>query len=112
MQDGLSPESAAPLKAELAAKSPTYLNSSMAFWGTHTASPGGLSPYWSAAYLSWAALASNWTVGLFSPISPSSLKHQLTAIPSHPVAEEKGEYTGKGQDPLEDCVWHVCLVKL
>ena len=30
--------------------------------------------------LSWAALASNWTEGLFSPISPSSLKIKLQRI--------------------------------
>jgi hypothetical protein len=34
--------------------------------------------------------ASNWTEGLFRLISPSAQKHQLTAIPSLPVAEENG----------------------
>ena len=46
----LSPETAAPLKTELPAISTTYLNLSMPFWGTKTASPGGLSPNWPAAY--------------------------------------------------------------
>ncbi len=50
----LSPETVAPLKTELAAKSTTYLNLSMLSWGTNTASPGGLSHYWLAAYLAVA----------------------------------------------------------
>jgi len=30
-------------------------------------------------------------------------------ILNYPVAEEKGEYTGKGEDPSEDCLWHLVL---
>jgi len=41
-------------KTELAAKSTTYLNLSMPSWGPNTASPGGISRYWPAAYLSVA----------------------------------------------------------
>jgi len=26
---------------------------------------------------------------------------------NHPVAEEKGEYTGKGEEPPKDCFWHI-----
>ncbi len=51
MQVSLSPETAAPLKTELAAISTTYLILSMPSWGTNTASPGGLSGYWLAAFL-------------------------------------------------------------
>ncbi len=35
--------------------------------------------------------------------------HSLLAdqILNHPVAEEKGEYAGKGKEPPEDCLWHL-----
>ncbi len=48
----------------------------MPSWGTKTASPGGLSPYWPAAYPG-PRFPANWTEGLFSPISPSPLKIKL-----------------------------------
>ena len=69
MQVSLSPETAAPPKTELAAISTTYLNLSMLSWGTDTASPGGLSPYWPAAYPGPCL-----PIGLFSPISLSALR--------------------------------------
>ena len=50
MQVSLSPEAAEPLKTKLVAISTTILNLSMPSWGTNTARPGGLSPYWPAAY--------------------------------------------------------------
>ncbi len=47
------------LKTELPAISTTYLILSMPSWGTNTASPGGLSPYWPAAYPGPACLKLN-----------------------------------------------------
>jgi len=28
-------------------------------------------------------------------------------ILNHPVAKEEGEYTSEGEDPQEDCFWHL-----
>ncbi len=49
-------------------------------------------------------VAYNYTEGLFCPTSPSALKNQLTAIPSPPVAEEKGEHSGDVRELSEDSV--------
>ncbi len=93
-----------PLKTELAAKSITYLNLSMPSWGTNTASPRRPIPLL-ARSLSWAMFAYNWTEGLFCLISPYAQKHQLTEIPPPPVAEEKGEATGRGKEPPQGWIW-------
>ena len=103
IQVSLSPETAAPLKTELAAKSTTYLNLSMPSWGTNTPSSGSLSPYWPAVYpgpcclqLDRRAILSNIAL---------RLEHQLTEIPSPPVAEEKHEHPGDGRELSENSIW-------
>ncbi len=83
----LSPETAAPLKTELAAISTTYLNLSMPSWGQTLPAPAAYLPIGPQPILGHVAY--NYTEGLFCPTSPSALKNQLTAIPSPPVAEEK-----------------------
>jgi hypothetical protein len=36
-----------------------------------------------------------------------ALNNKPTVISSLPVAEEKGEYVGKGKDPSKDCLCHI-----
>ncbi len=108
MQVSLSPETAAPLKTELAAISTAYLNLSMPSLGTNTASPGGLSHYWPAAnfisyHLDRACLKLN-SRAIQSNIAFCSNK-PTDAIPSPPIAEEKDEHSGDGRELSEDSIW-------
>ncbi len=76
IQVSLSPEAAELIKTELTAISSTHPSFLMSFWGTNTASPGSLSPYWPAAYPG-PCLPTIGQKGYFSQISPSSREIKL-----------------------------------
>jgi len=52
----------------------------------------------------WTVINFRWSeIGFAGLPTSQPLADQIL---NHPVAEEKGEYTGKGKDPPEDCLWH------
>ena len=53
----------------------------------------------------WTGINCQWSELLFPGVTITDpLADQVL---NHPVAEEKGEYTGEGEEPPEDGFWHL-----
>ena len=53
----------------------------------------------------WTVICYRWSEVCFAGLPSSDpLADQVL---NYPVAEEEGEYTSEGEDPPEDCFWHI-----